>query len=50
VNGIDSKDIAISETDKLIKYFHNSSEMRSPFNKTMIVIKLLTSDINEVIE
>jgi hypothetical protein len=50
VKGIDNNDMKISETDKFIKYFHNSVEMRSPFTKTIIVIKLLVNDMNAVVE
>jgi hypothetical protein len=50
VKGIENIDIAISDTDKLIKNFHNSDDIRSPFNNTIIVTKLLPSDIKAVAE
>jgi hypothetical protein len=50
VKGIENIDIAISDTDKLTKNFHNSDDIRSPFNNTIIVTKLLPSDIKAVAE
>jgi hypothetical protein len=50
VKGMEKIDIAISETDKFTRNLHNSEDIRSPFNNTMIVIKLLPSDTKAVIE
>jgi hypothetical protein len=50
VNGIENIAINRSDIERLSKNFQISDEMRSPLNKTMIVIILLPSDRNAVIE